>query len=109
MGLSFIKSRLCRIASEIANFSLADADDLRAAMGKKIPEVMDEKRAQFVKGAKKNGISESKANKIFDYMAYFAGYGFNKAHSTAYAFISYRTAYLKANFPLEFMAALLGF
>lgn len=106
-GIILYQEQVMQIASEIANFSLADADDLRAAMGKKIPEVMDDKRAQFVKGAKKNDISESKANKIFDYMAYFAGYGFNKAHSTAYAFISYRTAYLKANFPLEFMAALL--
>lgn len=107
-GIILYQEQVMQIASEIANFSLADADDLRAAMGKKIPEVMDEKRAQFVKGAKKNGISEAKANKIFDYMAYFAGYGFNKAHSTAYAFVSYRTAYLKANFLLEFMAALLN-
>ena len=107
-GIILYQEQVMQIASEIANFSLADADDLRAAMGKKIPEVMDEKRTQFVKGAKQNGISESKANKIFDYMAYFAGYGFNKAHSTAYAFISYRTSYLKANFPLEFMAALLN-
>lgn len=107
-GIILYQEQVMRIASEIANFSLEDADDLRSAMGKKIPEVMDEKRVQFVKGAKKNNISESKANKIFDYMAYFAGYGFNKAHSTAYAFISYRTAYLKANFPLEFMAALLN-
>jgi DNA polymerase-3 subunit alpha len=107
-GIILYQEQVMQIASEIANFSLADADDLRAAMGKKIPEVMDEKRAQFVKGAKKNGITESKANKIFDYMAYFAGYGFNKAHSTAYAFVSYRTAYLKANFLLEFMAALLN-
>jgi len=107
-GIILYQEQVMQIASEIANFSLTDADDLRSAMGKKIPEVMDEKRAQFVKGAKKNGISESKANKIFDYMAYFAGYGFNKAHSTAYAFVSYRTAYLKANFPLEFMAALLN-
>ncbi len=107
-GIILYQEQVMQIASEIANFSLADADDLRGAMGKKIPEIMDEKRAQFIKGAKKNGISESKANKIFDYMAYFAGYGFNKAHSTAYAFVSYRTAYLKANFPLEFMAALLN-
>lgn len=107
-GIILYQEQVMRIASEIANFSLADADDLRSAMGKKIPEVMDEKRAQFVKGAKKNGITESKADKIFDYMAHFAGYGFNKAHSTAYAFVSYRTAYLKANFLLEFMAALLN-
>lgn len=106
-GVILYQEQVMGIASEIANFSMEDADDLRVAMGKKIPEVMDEKREQFINGAKKNGVSESRANKIFDDMAYFAGYGFNKSHSTAYAFLSYRTAYLKANFPLEFMASLL--
>lgn len=96
-----------QIASVLAGFSLAQADILRKAMGKKIPEVMERQRMNFVSGCVKNGIKETLASKIFDLIEYFSGYGFNKSHSTAYALISYRTAYLKANYPVEFMTALL--
>lgn len=96
-----------RIASDLGGFSLAQADLLRKAMAKKIPEVLERQRANFVEGCKKNGIREQSANKIFDQIEYFSGYGFNKSHSAAYALISYRTAWLKANYPVEFMAALL--
>ena len=73
----------------ITNYSLGDADILRRAMGKKIPEVMDEEKIKFMKGAKENNIDEKKAEYIFDLMAKFAGYGFNKSHSAAYALVSY--------------------
>ena len=94
-------------ASSLAGFSLAQADLLRRAMSKKIPEVMERQRKDFVLGCTKNNISTTIANKIFDLIEHFSGYGFNKSHAAAYALISYRTAYLKANFPVEFMAALL--
>jgi DNA polymerase-3 subunit alpha len=77
-------------------------------MGKKIPEVMEKQRKNFIAGCLKNNIRESLASKIFDLIEYFSGYGFNKSHSTAYALISYRTAFLKANYPVEFMTALLN-
>ena len=83
------------------------ADMLRKAMGKKDPKVMAKQREAFCHGAKANGVNEKKATKIFDLMEFFAGYGFNKSHSTAYALIAYQTAYLKANYPAHFMAALL--
>jgi DNA polymerase-3 subunit alpha len=101
------QEQIMQIASVLAGFSLAQADLLRRAMSKKIPEVMEQQRKNFVLGSVKNAISESVANKIFDLIEYFSGYGFNKSHSAAYALISYRTAYLKANFPVEFMTALL--
>jgi DNA polymerase-3 subunit alpha len=101
------QEQIMQIASVLAGFSLAQADILRKAMGKKIPEVMEKERKNFLTGCIKNGIRESSASKIFDLIEYFSGYGFNKSHSTAYALISYRTAYLKANYPVEFMAALL--
>jgi DNA polymerase-3 subunit alpha len=106
-GIILYQEQTMQIASELAGFSKSDADLLRKAIGKKIPEIMDEQRNLFVEGCIKNGISEEIANKIFDLIEEFAGYGFNKSHSTAYALISYRTAYLKANYPVEFMAALL--
>ena len=93
------------IASQLAGFSLGKADLLRRAIGKKQADVMAEQREEFVSGAKKNGIQESVANEIFDLMAFFAGYGFNKSHSAAYAHIAYHTAYLKTHYPQEFMAA----
>jgi DNA polymerase-3 subunit alpha len=96
-----------RIAGELAGFSMAQADLLRRAMGKKNPEVMEAQRKAFMDGAKKNGITERAATRIFDLMEHFAGYGFNKSHSAAYAMISYRTAYLKTHYPVEFMTALL--
>jgi DNA polymerase-3 subunit alpha len=106
-GIMVYQEQIMQIASVLAGFSLAQADILRKAMGKKIPEVMEKERKNFLSGCIKNGIRESTASKIFDLIEYFSGYGFNKSHSTAYALISYRTAYLKANYPVEFMTALL--
>jgi len=106
-GIMVYQEQIMQIASALAGFSLAQADILRKAMGKKIPEVMEKQRNNFIHGCLKNGIKESTATKIFDLIEYFSGYGFNKSHSTAYALISYRTAYLKANYPVEFMTALL--
>jgi len=106
-GIMVYQEQIMQIASALAGFSLAQADILRKAMGKKIPEVMEKERKNFLNGCIKNGVKESIAGKIFDLIEYFSGYGFNKSHSTAYALISYRTAYLKANFPVEFMTALL--
>jgi DNA polymerase-3 subunit alpha len=106
-GIMVYQEQIMQIASELAGFSLAQADILRRAMSKKIPEIMERERRNFVLGCIKNDINELSANKIFDLIEYFSGYGFNKSHSAAYALISYRTAYLKANFPIEFMTALL--
>ncbi len=106
-GIMVYQEQIMQIASNLAGFSLAQADILRKAMGKKIPEVMEKERKNFISGCIKNSIRESTASKIFDLIEYFSGYGFNKSHSTAYALISYRTAYLKANYPVEFMTALL--
>lgn len=106
-GVILYQEQVMRIANALANFSLGEADILRRAMGKKIPQLMDEQKDKFIEGAKKKGVSHSLATRIFELMAHFAGYGFNKSHSTGYALISYQTAYLKANYPLEFMAALL--
>jgi DNA polymerase-3 subunit alpha len=106
-GVIAYQEQVLRIASVLAGFSLGQSDVLRKAMGKKDPKVMAKQRAAFVAGALKNGISEKKAAKIFDLMEYFAGYGFAKSHSTAYAYLAYQTAYLKANYPRHFAAALL--
>ncbi len=106
-GIMVYQEQIMQIASVLAGFSMAQADHLRKAMGKKIPEVMEKQRHHFMQGCLKNGIKESLAARIFDLIEYFSGYGFNKSHSTAYALISYRTAYLKANYPVEFMTALL--
>ncbi len=106
-GIIVFQEQVMRIANELAGFSLAQADLLRRAMGKKIAEVMEKQRKSFVDGCKKNGIGERIAERIFDLMEHFAGYGFNRAHSAAYAMISFRTAYLKAHYPAEFMTALL--
>ncbi len=106
-GVILYQEQAMRIANNLAGFSLAQADNLRRAMAKKTPEVMAEMRILFVSGCIKNDIDKRCADKIFDQIEYFAGYGFNKSHSTAYALISYQTAYLKTNFPVEFMTALL--
>jgi DNA polymerase-3 subunit alpha len=107
-GVIVFQEQVMRVASELAGFSLAQADLLRRAMGKKIPEVMEAQRKAFVEGCRKQGIGERHADHIFDLMEHFAGYGFNKSHSAAYALISYRTAYLKTHYPVEFMTALLS-
>lgn len=106
-GVMVYQEQVMQIAKTLANFSPGDADVLRKAMGKKLPEEMVLQREKFIEGAKKNKIPQQKAEKIFDLMANFAGYGFNKSHSAVYALIAYQTAYLKAHFPVEFMAALL--
>ena len=106
-GVIAYQEQVMLIAQALAGFSLAQADMLRKAMGKKDPKVMAKMRADFMDGALAKGINEKKATKIFDLMEYFAGYGFNKSHSTAYAFLAYQTAYLKANYPWHFAAALL--
>ena len=106
-GVIAYQEQVMRISNVLAGFTLGEADLLRKAMGKKNPEVMAKMRGKFVEGAKKNGINEKKAAHIFELMEHFAGYGFNKSHSTAYAFLAYQTAYLKANYPWHFAAALL--
>ncbi|MBU4346341.1 MAG: DNA polymerase III subunit alpha [Candidatus Omnitrophica bacterium] len=107
-GIIVFQEQIMQIASLLAGFSLAQADLLRRAMSKKTPEVMERQRKTFVDGCIKNSnTSEPIANRIFDLIEYFSGYGFNKSHSAAYALISYRTVYLKANYPVEFMTALL--
>jgi len=108
-GVMLYQEEVQKAANVLAGYSLGQADILRKAMGKKKVDVMEEQRTKFVAGcAKTNRINAKLAGKIFDTMAKFAGYGFNKAHSAGYAIISYQTAYLKANYPAEFMAALLS-
>jgi DNA polymerase-3 subunit alpha len=106
-GVIAYQEQVMRIAAVLAGFTMGQSDVLRKAMGKKDPKVMAKQREAFMEGAKKNGINEKKAAKIFDLMEYFAGYGFNKSHSTTYAWVAYQTGYLKANYPWHFMAALL--
>jgi DNA polymerase-3 subunit alpha len=106
-GVIVYQEQVMRVASALAGFSLGEADLLRKAMGKKNVDVMKAQKEKFVKGAVGRNINEKKATKIFEYIEYFAGYGFNKSHSTTYAYVAYQTAYLKANFPWHFMAALL--
>jgi DNA polymerase-3 subunit alpha len=106
-GVIAYQEQVLRIAREIAGFKLGEADLLRKAMGKKQADVMQAQRAKFVAGANGRGVNEKKAGQIFDLMEHFAGYGFPKAHSTAYALLAYETAYLKANYPWHFEAALL--
>ena len=108
-GILIYQEQVQKAANVLAGYSLGDADLLRRAMGKKDPDEMAKQRTIFVEGCKKyNEISEKKANGIFDLLEKFAGYGFNKSHSAAYGLISYQTAYLKANYPVEFMSALLS-
>ena len=106
-GVIAYQEQVMRIAQAVAGFSLGQADVLRKAMGKKDPKVMAKQREAFLEGAKAKGVSEKKANKLFELIEFFAGYGFNKSHSTAYAFLAYQTAFLKANYPSHFTAALL--
>ncbi|MBI1978147.1 MAG: DNA polymerase III subunit alpha [Candidatus Omnitrophica bacterium] len=107
-GIILYQEQVMQIVSTLAGFSLAKADSLRRAMGKKIPEIMEREKKSFMEGATKRGINKRASEKIWNLIEYFSGYGFNKSHSTAYALISYQTAYLKANYPVEFMAALLS-
>lgn len=108
-GIMIYQEQVMKAAQVLAGYSLGDADLLRRAMGKKKKEVMDEQKKIFIKGcATTNEIPAAQAGKIFDTLAKFAGYGFNKSHSAAYSVVSYHTAFLKANYPVEFMAALLS-
>ena len=106
-GVIAYQEQVMRIASDLAGFTMGEADMLRKAMGKKNAAAMQAEREKFVAGATVRELPEATATRIFDLMEYFAGYGFNKSHSTAYALLAYQTAYLKANYPAYFMAALL--
>ncbi|MCS6893760.1 MAG: DNA polymerase III subunit alpha, partial [Deltaproteobacteria bacterium] len=108
-GIILYQEQIMQIAQVLAGYSLAQADILRKAMGKKNPDEMQKQRTRFVEGANRNGISTELANTIFDQMETFARYGFNKSHSAAYALLSFRSAYLKAHYPHEFLAVLLSF
>ncbi len=106
-GVMVYQEQVMQIASALAGYSLGEADILRKAMGKKKLEVMTAQKDKFLKGCAARTVPEKKAGKIWDHMEQFAGYGFNKSHSAAYAWVAYQTAYLKANYPSYFMAALL--
>ncbi len=107
-GVIVYQDQVMRIAQIIAGYTLGQADVLRRAMGKKKKEEMVKQREKFIEGAAANNISKQKADEIFDLMEPFAGYAFNKAHAVCYAMVAYQTAYLKANYPLEYMAALMA-
>jgi len=104
-GVIVYQEQVMQIAQVLSGYSLGEADLLRRAMGKKIKEEMDKQRARFVEGAVKNGVSKPQSDNIFDLLAKFANYGFNKSHAAAYAIVSYQTAYMKAHYPVEFLAA----
>ncbi len=107
LGVIVYQDQVLQIANRVSGYSLGEADFLRRAMGKKKPEEMEKQRQRFVDGALANGVERRKAEALFEMIEKFAGYAFPKAHSTAYALITYQTAYLKANHPREFLAALL--
>ena len=108
-GIIVYQEQVMQIAQVLSNYSLGEADLLRRAMGKKIQKEMDMQKSRFIEGAIQNNIDKKEASKIFDLVDKFAGYGFNKSHAAAYALISYQTAYLKANFPHEFLTATLNY
>ena len=107
-GIIVYQEQVMQIAQVMAGYSLGGADLLRRAMGKKIKEAMDAERPKFVEGAEANGVDEEKATEVFDLLEKFANYGFNKSHAAAYAVVSYQTAWLKANHPVEFMAGVMN-
>jgi DNA polymerase-3 subunit alpha len=108
-GIMIYQEQVMQIAQELAGYSLGEADLLRRAMGKKIRSEMEAQRENFIEGAVARGVPKAKASDIFDQVDKFAGYGFNKSHAAAYALVAYQTAYLKANYPVEFMAASMTF
>ncbi|MCH8994297.1 MAG: DNA polymerase III subunit alpha [Chloroflexi bacterium] len=108
-GVITYQDQVLLIAQKFAGYTLGEADVMRKAMGKKIPEVMHAERGRFVKGAKRNGYSEGEAQEIFELILPFAGYAFNKAHAVCYATIAYQTGYLKAHYPAEYMVAVLAY
>jgi len=105
-GIGIYQEQMMRIASDLAGYSLAEADTLRKAIGKKIKKLLDQQEEKLVAGLMENGIPEATAKRIWDLFPPFARYGFNRSHAASYAMIAYRTAYLKANYPVEFMTAL---
>ena len=107
-GIIVYQEQVMQIAQEMAGYSLGGADLLRRAMGKKIAEEMAKERPKFEKGAQSNGVKKQKASEVFDLLEKFANYGFNKSHAAAYAVVSYQTAWLKANHPVEFMAGVMN-
>ena len=106
-GIILYQEQVQKIAASLASYSLGEADLLRRAMGKKKPEEMAKQKVRFISGCRKNKVDEAIAEELFDLMAKFAAYGFNKSHSAAYGLVSYQTAYLKAFYPAEFMAAIM--
>src|SRR5450756_2046166 len=106
-GVMIYQEQVMMAARELAGFTMSEADILRSAMGKKDKPKMAKQRTKFIDGALERGISQTTADALFDGIAKFAEYGFNRAHSAAYGVIAYQTAYLKANYPLEYMTALL--
>ncbi|MEJ2016701.1 MAG: DNA polymerase III subunit alpha, partial [Limibacillus sp.] len=107
-GIIVYQEQVMEIARKMAGYSLGGADLLRRAMGKKIKEAMDEERPKFLDGAAKNGVPAGKAREVWDLLEKFANYGFNKSHAAAYGLVSYQTGWLKANYPVEFMAAVMN-
>jgi len=106
-GVILYQEQVMKIAQVLADYAMSEADELRKAVGKKKPEVMARHRQRFIEGAVSNGVDQKMAEKLFGLIDKFGGYGFNKSHSAAYAMIAYQTAYLKAHYPVQFMAALL--
>jgi len=106
-GIAVYQEQVMQIARKLAGFSYSEADVLRKAVGKKIKKLLDEQEGKMIEGMIKNGVNEKNAKQIWEYILPFARYGFNRAHAASYAMISYQTAYLKANYPTQFMAALL--
>jgi len=104
-GVIIYQEQVMQIAQRLSSYSLGEADLLRRAMGKKIKAEMDQQKVRFMEGATRNGVDKGRADYIFELVAKFAGYGFNKSHAAAYALLAYQTAYLKANYPVEFLAA----
>jgi DNA polymerase-3 subunit alpha len=107
-GVILYQEQVMKMSVAMAGFTPGEADSLRKAMSKKIPEVIEKQREKFINGAKEKGIDKKISEKVFNNIVAFAGYGFNKSHSAAYGVVSYRTAYLKANYPLEYLTALLN-
>src|SRR5262245_27796946 len=103
-GVILYQEQVMRTASELSGFTLGEADLVRKAMGKKKKEVMDAQRTKFVDGAAGRGVKKETAAQIWEQIVHFAGYGFNKSHSVAYAVVSVQTAYFKANYPAEYLA-----
>src|SRR5262249_36874461 len=107
-GVMVYQEQVMRILNRLGGIELSSAYACIKAISKKKQDVIDQRRAEFLKGSQERGLPEAKAREIFDLITYFGGYGFNKSHSAAYAVLGYQTAYLKAHYPAEFMAALLS-